>query len=274
MVGDVRDERRLEMVISGGVDYVIHAAALKRVETCAYNPIEAIRTNIDGTANVVNVCRRYPVTRMVFLSTDKAVNPVNLYGVTKAAAEQLTIAANCYKPIYCVTRYGNIMASRGGVLELFLRLSRAGLTALPITHVDMTRFWYTLDLAVDLVVRACAAPPGCLLVGKAPSFRLIDLALTIGGNYMVNGMRPGEKLHETLISEQEVSRTQEYDNYFVVIPDLDLGWDIKYPAGPSIEHSYTSQNNAVWMNQEDIKNALAKISQNPLRRDEGILCQS
>jgi UDP-N-acetylglucosamine 4,6-dehydratase len=257
IIGDVRDEKRLEMTIGGNaVDYIIHAAALKRVEVCEYNPIEAIATNIDGTANIISITQKYPVKRVVLLSTDKAVDPANLYGATKLAAERLMIAANFYKPIYTIVRFGNVMASAGGVLEDFLKLARNGQSALPITHPKMSRYWYTYNQATDLIIGACSALPGCILAGKAASFYVIDLAQVIGGDFKIVDMRPGEKLYETLVGEYEMARAQEEDKYFTIIPDMKLGWEIQYPEKPTIKTPYSSQNNVDWMSRDAIRKTL------------------
>ena len=217
-VGDVRDEERLIEAMNR-VDYVIHAAALKHVDVVEYNPIEAVLTNILGSANVLRAAIEAGVKKVVFLSTDKACQPINLYGATKLVAEKLILNANYYKPIFNCVRYGNVMGARGSVIELFEKLSQEN-KRLTITHPHMTRFWMSYKQAIDLVLLALQGTPGLTYIGKVPSFRITDLAGAYKNvGFEVVGLRPGEKLHEILIHEYEVPRAYDMGNYFVIVPD-------------------------------------------------------
>jgi len=203
-LGDVRDEQRLMQVMCG-VDYVVHAAALKQVPALEYNPEEAIKTNVQGSMNVISACNANGVEKCVFVSTDKAVNPVNLYGATKLCAEKLFLAANAYnKTEFVVTRYGNVIGSRGSVIPLFYKLRKQGIKKVPITSPDMTRFWITLEEAVNLVMLGLnTAKGGWILVPRAPAMKITDVARAIipDCEFEVIGVRPGEKIHESLVSE-------------------------------------------------------------------------
>ena len=217
-IGDVRDvdSRRFR-----DVDYVVHAAALKRIETVEYNPVEAVQTNVNGTLNMIQICQDLPnVEKAVFLSTDKAVMPVNLYGFTKGTAEALWLDANYYKPIFSVTRYGNVMGSRGSVLPKWRKMLAEGATSLPITDPKMTRFWTSMEQAVDIVCTALEGKSGYTYVPNCPAFSLTDLARSLYQRIDLEevGMRPGEKLHETLIHEHEVLRTVTSNKYSIITP--------------------------------------------------------
>lgn len=202
-IGDVRDRDRLSLAMKG-VDIVIHAAALKRVDTIEYNPGEAVKTNVDGTQNVIRACIGAGVKRAIFTSTDKAVEPINLYGCTKAVAEKLWLHANFYKPIFTAVRYGNVIGSRGSVLPAFQKIA-AVKEEFPITDVRMTRFWVDMDEAVALIIRAIGGEPGYIYVLKSPTFKITGLAKALYGRAKIKevGLRPGEKIHETLISRHE-----------------------------------------------------------------------
>lgn len=221
-IGDVRDMDRLWLAIQG-VDYVVHSAAMKRVDKIEYNPLEAVKTNVDGTANLVRACVEHKVERAVFLSTDKAVEPINLYGATKAVAEKVWLHANYYKPIFSVCRYGNVMGSRGSVLPYWQSLLAAGAKELPVTDFRMTRFWTDMTDAVDLVEQALAGPAGYIWIPKIPAFDLTDLAKALYVRVKLTevGMRPGEKLHETLINEYEALRTASYQKHWLIVPELE-----------------------------------------------------
>jgi len=203
-LGDVRDVERLKQAMDG-VEYVIHAAALKQVPALEYNPEEAIKTNVQGSMNVIAACNSNNVEKCVFISTDKAVNPVNLYGATKLCAEKLFVAANAYnKTEFVCVRYGNVMGSRGSVIPLFKKLRDNGIKKVPITSPDMTRFWLTLGEAVDLVMLGLTvAVGGKILIPRAPAMKITDVASAIipDCEFDIIGIRPGEKLHESLISE-------------------------------------------------------------------------
>ncbi|HMA04820.1 MAG TPA: UDP-N-acetylglucosamine 4,6-dehydratase (inverting), partial [Methanomicrobiales archaeon] len=223
-IGDVRDRARLHRAMRGA-DVVVHAAALKHIPACEYNPIEAIKTNIDGTGNVIDAAIDAGVDRVILISTDKAVHPVNLYGATKMVAEKLIIQGNSYtggiKTRLSCVRYGNVIGSRGSVIPVFLDQKKTGI--ITITDSRMTRFWITLDQGVRFVVRAIGRMEGGeIFVPKIPSMRLMDLADAIAPHAEKNfsGIRPGEKLHEVLITEDEARHTREYEDHFVVEPEF------------------------------------------------------
>jgi UDP-N-acetylglucosamine 4,6-dehydratase len=225
-LGDVRDKERLLRAFNG-IDYVVHAAALKQVPALEENPFEAVRTNILGAQNVVEAALERGVKRVVAISTDKAVNPVNLYGATKLAMEKLFVAANAYvryrEVSFSVVRYGNVVGSRGSVIPLYAKLLASQTTELPITDVRMTRFWITLDQGVQLVLKALTeARGGEVFVPKIPSMTLTDLVAALPGQctYRVIGRRPGEKLHEVLISESEGMRTVDCGDCYVILPEF------------------------------------------------------
>jgi len=221
-IGDVRDLGRLSRAVEG-VNVVVHAAALKQVPACEYNPIEAVRTNVDGARNVIEAALDRGVQRVIALSTDKAVNPVNLYGDTKLVAEKLFVQANAYrgsKPTaFSCVRYGNVVGSRGSVVPVFREQAKTG--RLTITDERMTRFWLTLEQGVSFVIRCVEQMHGGeVFVPKIPSTRVVDLARAIAphAQHEVVGIRPGEKVHELLVGEDEARATVELDDMFVVQP--------------------------------------------------------
>lgn len=214
-IGDIRDFDRLKMAFRN-VDYIIHAAALKQVPTAEYNPIECIKTNIIGAENIINASIENNVKKVICLSTDKAVNPINLYGASKLAADKLFQAAKNLvgksEPSFSIVRYGNVSGSRGSVIPFFLKLKEDNINEFPITDLRMTRFWITLDEAVKFVLNAFKiSNPGEILVPKIPSIKIVDLVKAINskGKIKVVGIRPGEKLHELLISDSENNVTRE-----------------------------------------------------------------
>ncbi|WDP89723.1 MAG: UDP-N-acetylglucosamine 4,6-dehydratase (inverting) [Desulfobacter sp.] len=222
-IGDVRDRERLKWAFQG-VDYIIHAAAMKQVPASEYNPTESIRTNIQGAENIVSVAADCGVKKVIALSTDKAVNPVNLYGATKLCAEKLFIAANAFmgqkKCLYSVVRYGNVAGSRGSVIPFFLKKKAEGV--LPVTHPEMTRFWITLDRGVDFVLKSLDLMRGGeTFVPKIPALGIMDLAAYIAPECrtQIVGIRQGEKLHEILISKDEARHTLEGDDFYLIKPD-------------------------------------------------------
>lgn len=223
-IGDVRDKHRLEMAMHG-VDLVVHAAAMKIVPTCEYNPFEAVMTNINGAENVCRAAMAAGVPKVIALSTDKAVNPLNLYGATKLAAEKIFVAANnlsAGRTKFSVVRYGNVVGSRGSVVPLFRSLvsQQAPLT---ITDQRMTRFWMTLDQAVDLVLSSVDMMQGReIFIPKIPSMSIMDLAEAMdpGGDHVVTGIRPGEKLHECLVTEDESHMCLEAWDRYIINPDV------------------------------------------------------
>jgi UDP-N-acetylglucosamine 4,6-dehydratase len=223
-IGDVRDAGRLQMAFRG-VDYVIHAAALKQVPTAEYNPFECIKTNVLGAENVVNAAIQAGVTRVVALSTDKAANPINLYGASKLASDKIFCAAEAMAgdagTRFSVVRYGNVLGSRGSVVDLFQRLVSEGAADLPITDERMTRFWITLEQGVNFVLSSLAMMKGAeIFVPKIPSTRTADLASAMAPQlpHRVVGIRPGEKLHEVMISEDDARSTVEFKDRYVILP--------------------------------------------------------
>lgn len=223
-IGDVRDPQRLHRAFQG-VDYVIHAAALKQVPAAEYNPFEAVKTNILGAQNVIDVAIDQGVERVIALSTDKAANPINLYGATKLCSDKLFIAGNAYvggdRTSFSVVRYGNVVGSRGSVIPFFLKMKQSGV--LPITDPRMTRFWITLEQGVDFVLWALEHMCGGeIFVPKMPSMNIMDLARAISKECPTEivGVRPGEKIHEVLIPRDEARRTLEFETFYIIQPDF------------------------------------------------------
>lgn len=265
-IGDVRDHERLLRAFYG-VNIVVHAAALKQVPACEYNPMEAIKTNILGSSNVADAAIENGVEKVLALSTDKAVNPINLYGATKLAAEKLLIQSNAYAGgrntrIAC-TRYGNVVGSRGSVVPLFLQQRPSG--RLTITDERMTRFWISLEQGVRFVIRCIEQMQGGeVFVPKIPSMNMMDLARAVAPEAQVDiiGIRPGEKLHETLISEDEARTTVELPDMFVVQPASALwfgrAWEKQGKALPD-GFRYSSNNNTDWLDLNRINEMIAPI---------------
>lgn len=253
-IGDVRDQGRLELAMHG-IKTVVHAAALKIVPAAEYNPTECVATNIYGAENVVKAALRCGVKKVVALSTDKAVNPINLYGASKLAAEKIFVAANALSAGRCtfsVVRYGNVVGSRGSVIPLFKRLQSEG-RPLPITDERMTRFWITMDQAIDLVTFAVLSARGYeIYIPKIPSMRIVDLAEAIdpGGTREVVGIRPGEKVHECLMTEDE--NAFDLSKFFVVLPP---GMKRGYPKVKD-EFRYTSDTNDQWLTPDELRSFL------------------
>ncbi|WP_158967725.1 UDP-N-acetylglucosamine 4,6-dehydratase (inverting) [Paraglaciecola sp. L3A3] len=225
-IGDVRDKERLISAMRD-VDYVVHAAALKQVPAAEYNPNECIKTNIYGAQNVIDAAIDANVSRVIALSTDKAANPVNLYGATKLASDKLFVAANniagATGPRFAVVRYGNVVGSRGSVVPFYHKLLDQGVDVLPVTHEEMTRFWITLDEGVEFVVQNFQRMQGGeIFVPKIPSIRIIDLVESISGkrDYELVGIRPGEKLHEVMVPEEMAHHSLEFDNHYVITPAI------------------------------------------------------
>jgi UDP-N-acetylglucosamine 4,6-dehydratase/5-epimerase len=258
-LGDIRDASRLDIALHK-VDYVVHAAALKQVDTGEYNPMEFVRTNVEGSQNVINACIRNGVQRVVALSTDKASSPINLYGATKLTADKLFSAANNYSHAYgttfSVVRYGNVMGSRGSVIPLFKHLAAQG-KPFPITDERMTRFWITLDQAVEFVLESFEIMQGGeLFVPRIPSMKIMDLAQAIKSDfkYVVVGIRPGEKLHEEMISPDDSRRTLELPNRYLVLP-IFAEWGFSSPPGKKVDDgfSYRSDSNDLWLSIDELK---------------------
>lgn len=266
LIGDVRDAERISRAC-GGVDVVIHAAALKQVPACEYNPFEAVKTNIIGTENVVSAAIDNDVPVTVALSTDKAVNPANLYGATKLSAEKIVTQGNAYAAHsvarFSAVRYGNVVGSRGSVIPLFKAQAPSGVVT--ITDDRMTRFWITLDQAVDLVVDAVNSMEGGeVFVPKIPSMKVSDLATALAPDceQRVVGIRPGEKLHEVLVTRDESRHCFEQEHRYVIVPEY-ASWG----APPSVEgerpedgFTYSSDNNPWWLGPEELREMAARVA--------------
>jgi len=268
-IGDVRDKDRLYRALDG-VDIVIHAAALKQVPIAEYNPIEAIKTNIYGAENVIDASIDLGVEKVVALSSDKAVNPVNLYGATKLVSDKLFVAANSYvgkkKTKFCVVRYGNVAASRGSVIPFFKKLIDSGQKELPITDFEMTRFWISLEEGVQLVFKAIKeANGGEIYVSKIPSFKIVDLAKAMCENCTLKeiGIREGEKLHEVMITPEDARNTYEYEDHFIIYPQFKW-WGNSFikPNGKLVPKGfrYSSDTNNKWLSVEDIRDKLTSLN--------------
>lgn len=255
LIGDVRDSARLERAMSG-VDYVIHAAAMKHVHIAEYNPDECVKTNVHGAQNVIDACLKTSVSRVVALSTDKACAPINLYGATKLASDKLFVAANNYKGSkdvrFSVVRYGNVMGSNGSVIPFFIKKKKEGM--LPITSAKMTRFNISLQGGVDMVMHAIEhAWGGELFVPKIPSYRILDVAEAVGPECEkpIIGIRPGEKIHEEMITPSDSYNTYDLGKYYTILPTV-TRWDlekfkkafgaVQVPEG----FSYNSGENKEW----------------------------
>ncbi|WP_203777058.1 UDP-N-acetylglucosamine 4,6-dehydratase (inverting) [Paractinoplanes deccanensis] len=259
-LGDIRDKARLERAMHG-VDYVVHAAALKQVDTAEYNPSEFVETNINGSQNVIDAAIDKGVKKVVALSTDKASSPINLYGATKLVADKLFIAGNHYAATHptrlSVVRYGNVMGSRGSVVPLFRRLAAEG-KSLPITDKRMTRFWITLPQAVKFVVDSFDVMQGGeLYVPRIPSMRILDLVEAVAPDSATHevGVRPGEKLHEEMIAADDSRRTLRFPDRYVVQPVV-ASWGYETPAGGEEVQdgfNYRSDNNDLWLSVEDMR---------------------
>lgn len=265
-IGDVRDRDRLLRALDG-VDAVVHAAALKQVDTAEYNPFECIRTNVFGAENVINACIDAGVGRVVALSTDKASSPINLYGASKLCSDKLFVAGNHYAghqaTRFSVVRYGNVMGSRGSVIPLFRRLASTG--RLPITDERMTRFWITLPQAVQFVADSFDRMKGGeIYVPRIPSTRVVDLARAIapGAELDVVGIRAGEKLHEEMISEDDARRTVGLEDHYVISPVL-AEWastDVRPDGKPMPDgFAYRSDTNDLWLHEDGLRELLATL---------------
>lgn len=267
-IGDVRDYERMKRAFEG-VDYVIHAAAMKQVPACEYNPNEAIKTNVVGAQNVIDAALNTGVKKVVALSTDKAVNPVNLYGGTKLVSDKLFIAANAYcgdrDLSFSIVRYGNVAGSRGSIIPLFKKLIEEGATELPVTDTRMTRFWISLTEGVKLVIKALEeAKGGETFISKIPSFRIPDLAEAMSPGIKIKeiGIRPGEKLDEVMVTTEDSMTTYEYDKHYIIYPQM--FWQESKrpdPNGKKVEDGfyYSSGNNTEWLTVEEIRELLKDV---------------
>ena len=267
-IGDVRDRNRLFRAFEG-VDIVVHAAALKQIPSCEYNPFEAIKTNVNGAQNVIDAAIDRGVQKVVALSTDKACQPINLYGATKLCSDKLFIAGNAYAggkgTRFSVVRYGNVMGSRGSVVPYFRKLASSGTQSLPITDKRMTRFWLKLEEAIELVFHALDTMVGGeLYVKKIPSIRITDLAKAIAPDLKIEetGIRPGEKIHEMMISADDARSTLEFPDHYIIQPTLNW-WSNQnvHKTGKLVndDFEYNSGNNTEWLSVLQIIELISKI---------------
>jgi len=267
-IGDVRDPDRLHRAFNG-VDVVIHAAALKIVPTAEYNPFEAVKTNVIGAENIINMAIDNGVQRVIALSTDKAANPINLYGATKLCSEKMFVAGNNYSQPdgtrFSLVRYGNVLGSRGSVIPFFKECRKKGVV--PITDIRMTRFWITLAHGVELVLHALDEMHGGeIFIPKLPSIRIVDVAEAIcpGARHEIVGIRPGERLHETLVPADDGISTYEYEDKFVTIPQI-VASNVKKDTGIPLDadfKGYRSDVNDHWFNVEEVKEMIEKDEAN------------
>ena len=264
-IGDVRDRERLYRAMMGA-DIVVHAAALKQVPTCEYNPIEAVRTNINGAINVIDAAIDTAVAKVMAISTDKAVHPVNLYGATKLVAERLFSQGNAYtgtrKTRFSCVRYGNVVGSRGSVVPLFLEQKKNGV--ITITDEEMTRFWISLEQGVRFVIDCIGRMHGGeIFIPKIPSMTITDMADVIapGVERKITGIRPGEKVNEILLTDEEARHTGEFDSCFVIEPEYPF-WDKSNLAGAKplpVGFRYTSDTNSQWLNKDELKRMVKEV---------------
>lgn len=270
LIGDVRDKNRLNEVCEG-IDFIIHAAALKHVPIAEFNPTECIKTNINGAQNVINAALKNNVSKVIALSTDKAANPINLYGATKLASDKLFVAANNMvgknDTRFSVVRYGNVVSSRGSVIPFFKNLIDNGAKELPITDIKMTRFLITLQSGVNFVLKNFERMQGGeIFVPKIPSMKMVDLATALAPNlkHKIIGIRPGEKLHEVMCPADDSHLTLEFDDHFVIQPSIPLSRNIDFQVnainekGTSVDigFEYSSIKNDIWLNEEDFLNLI------------------
>lgn len=265
LIGDVRDRTRLYRAMNG-VDFVVHAAALKHVPVCEYNPIEAVKTNVEGASNVINAAIDNNVEKIIALSTDKAVQPVNLYGATKLVAEKLFTQGNAYtgegkKTRFSCVRYGNVIGSRGSVVPLFVKQKKSG--KITITDKRMTRFWITLEDGVHLVVKSLEEMKGGeVFVPKIPSTKITDLADVIAPDVPqeVIGIRPGEKLHEVLLTKDEARHSKEFEKHFIIEPEHGFWSSGNHCNGKTLDENfeYASNTNNWWLSKDELKELLVK----------------
>lgn len=261
-IGDIRDKDRMERAMDG-VDIVVHTAALKQVPLCEYNPFEAVKTNILGAQNLIDAAIDHDVEKVMAISTDKAVNPVNLYGATKMCMEKLFISANSYvgperKTKMSCARYGNVVGSRGSVIPLFKAQRETG--TITITDKRMTRFWVTLEDAVEFVIKSVENMHGGeVFVPKMPSMKITDLAALVAPGCKIRnvGIRPGEKIHECLLTEDEARHSVEFKDFFVIEPDSMWGWwkPENWNGGKKLPEGfrYTSDKNEDWLTQKQLR---------------------
>ena len=261
-IGNVRDKERLDRAMYG-VDVVVHAAALKQVPACEYNPFEAVKTNILGAQNIIDAAIKNRVKKVMAISTDKAVNPINLYGATKLCAEKIFIQGNSYSgetsASFSCTRYGNVIGSRGSVIHIFKDQSKTG--SVTVTDKRMTRFWVTLDQGVNFVIRCIEMMKGGeVFVPKIPSMKILDLADLIvpGCKIKEIGIRPGEKINEVLITEDESRHAKEFKDFFIIEPEFHWWCDDNFKDGKALKDGfrYGSDNNPQWLTKEEMQKSL------------------
>ena len=266
LLGDVRDLERLRTA-TRGVDVIVHAAALKQVPACEYNPFEAVQTNIVGAENVISAAISNGVSRVISVSTDKAVNPVNLYGATKLCAEKIVTQGNAYASDsaakFSSARYGNVVGSRGSVIPLFKRQRERG--ELTITDEAMTRFWITIEDAVRFVIDCLSRMEGGeVFVPKIPSMRIGDLAdaMAPGVPRRIVGIRPGEKVHEVLVTEDESRHAVEFDGYYAIYPSFPFWREVPYPRGKELPPGfrYSSDGNVDWLDAEGLRKLVGLVT--------------
>ena len=265
-IGDVRDVERLKNAMYG-VHFVIHAAALKHVPIAEYNPMECIKTNIHGAQNVIDACLECGVTKVIALSTDKAANPINLYGATKLASDKLFVAANnirgARRTQFSVVRYGNVVGSRGSVVPLFKKLISEGVKELPITELEMTRFWITLEQGVQFVLKNFERMQGGeIFIPKIPSMKMVDLARSMAPHLGINviGIRPGEKMHEVMVPKDDSHLTLEFHDHYVIQPSIlftqknDFTCNGLGEKGIGVKYGfeYSSETNTQWLDQKGL----------------------
>jgi UDP-N-acetylglucosamine 4,6-dehydratase len=267
-IGDVRDEMRLKRAFDG-VDIIVHAAAMKQVPASEYNPIECIKTNVHGAENIINAAIDAGIKKVIALSTDKAVNPINLYGATKLCSDKLFVAANNYsmskQTRFSVVRYGNVIGSRGSVIPFFLEKRKTGI--IPITDENMTRFWITLDQGVEFVIKCLNSMQGGeVFISKIPSMLITDLVKAVAPECKIEiiGIRPGEKLHEIMVPQDESRNTLEFNDFFIIKPGIEWGsisYNVPYLGEMSTPVSqdfyYASNNNLKWMSIEELRKCIA-----------------
>ncbi len=268
-IGDVRDKGRL-MRAFADVDFVVHAAAMKQVPFCEYNPFEAVKTNVSGAQNVIDAAIDMGVKKVVALSTDKAVNPVNLYGASKMVSDKLFISANAYAgtkdTVFAIVRYGNVSGSRGSIIPYFRSLVENGQNQLPITDHRMTRFWITMQEGIDLVLQALAQSKGGeIYISKIPSFKVVDLAKAICPDCTMTevGIREGEKLHELMITKEDAASTHEYEHHYIIYPHMEWcdlrKFDTQGSQKVADGFEYRSDTNTHWLSVEALKELLSKL---------------
>lgn len=262
ILGSVTDYDRLYRALKG-VDYVIHAAALKIVPKAEYNPLEVMAVNVDGTKNVISACCERNVRKAILLATDKAVMPVNLYGFTKGVAERIWIESNYLEPIFSVARYGNIMGSRGSVINRFIEQRNRGEKDYELTHVDCTRYWVDFGTAIQLVLTALSGQSGLIHCSKTGAFKVRDLirAIYLRASLEVTGLREGEKIHETLINEYEAERARDYGTHYTIFPAYSFDDAILYDKehGTPLEGPVMTNDPYTLMSLNDVRDKVREF---------------